>query len=213
MTPPPPDRRGPPQPPPRGGGVPSKLSDSRRGPERPQPPGPPGPPRPPAPPGSGRAPPPRAPEPQHPATQAPRPASRGPAPASQPHKQQGPAGKQQHPKDDPRAAPPAFEIRRGRAKEPGEDDGPEPLGPVVLPRSITQEAEEERLKERFGVDHLPEVQEVNSLVRMTESQGTLGPDRARRRMMLVLLVVLLLVAGAAFVLHKQGMLKGVLGGP
>lgn len=206
MTPPP-DRRGPPPPPPKGGGVPSKLSESRRGPPPPQPQRPPS-----VGPGSARGPARPPADPEHPATQAPRPASQRPAPASHGHKK--PPGKQPLlPKDDPKAGPKAFEIRRGRANPDAVTDEDGPMGPVVLPRSITQEAEEERLKERFGVDHLPEVQEVNSLVRMTESQGTLGPDRARRRLMIVVLLVLLVGGAAGYYAYKQGMLKGVLGGP
>lgn len=122
------------------------------------------------------------------------------------------------PPPDPSPPPPlpqgpkTFEIRRGRAREDDEDDRDAPLGPVVLPRSITQEEEEERLKSRFGVDHLPELQEVNSLVRMTESQGTLGPDRSRRKLMVVVLVVVLALAGGAAVAHSQGLLNGLLGG-
>lgn len=82
---------------------------------------------------------------------------------------------------------------------------------MLLPRSITQEAEEERLKGRFGVDHLPAVKEVNSLVRMTESQGTHGPDRRRGKLVMIVLVLLLLVAGGAYYAHTQGMLAGALG--
>lgn len=83
---------------------------------------------------------------------------------------------------------------------------------MVLPRSITQEAEEERLKGRFGVDRLPEVQEVNSLVRMTESQGTLGPDRSRGKLAVVLVLVVVAVAAGLAYAHKQGLLAGLLGG-
>lgn len=84
---------------------------------------------------------------------------------------------------------------------------------MLLPRSITQEAEEERLKGRFGVDQLPEVQEVNSLVRMTESQGTLGPDRTRRRAKVVVLLLLVAIAGGLAYAHSRGLLAGLLGGP
>jgi hypothetical protein len=81
---------------------------------------------------------------------------------------------------------------------------------VLLPRSITQEAEEERLKERFGVDHLPTVKEVNSLVRLQESQGAQGPDRRRGKLLMFIVVVLLLAAGGAYYAHTQGMLAGLL---
>ncbi|MBX3466168.1 MAG: hypothetical protein KF878_04620 [Planctomycetes bacterium] len=109
------------------------------------------------------------------------------------------------------ARPKAFEIRRGKANPEADAEEREgPLGAVLLPRSITQEAEEERLKERFGVDHLPETQAVNSLVRMTESQGTLGPDRSRRRLLLLVLVLLAGAAGALYFAHERGLLQGLL---
>ncbi|MCO5171074.1 MAG: hypothetical protein M9894_32520 [Planctomycetes bacterium] len=112
------------------------------------------------------------------------------------------------PPEPPR--PKAFEIRRGKANPDEAEEREAPLGAVLLPRSITQEAEEERLKERFGVDHLPEVQAVNSLVRMTESQGTLGPDRARRRLIIVVLLLLAAAAGGAAFAHQRGLLQGLL---
>lgn len=99
-------------------------------------------------------------------------------------------------------APKAFEIRRGRADKEGgvdvsEDD--RPLGPVVLPRSITQEAEEESLKGRFGVEKLPEVAQRNTLVTVADSAGQSGPERTaggKLRLVLVLVVVVAVVAVA-----------------
>lgn len=87
-----------------------------------------------------------------------------------------------------------------------------PLGPVVLPQSITQEAEDERLKKRFGVEYLPEVDKRHNLVGLTQSEGASGPDRARRGAKVFLLLLLLGLAGAGYVAYSQGMLDKLLGG-
>ena len=74
--------------------------------------------------------------------------------------------------NDPRATRgrKTFEIVKGKRPDDEEYvDVNEPLGPVMLPQSMTGEAEEESLKRRFGVEQLPEVDKKHSLLRLTDS--------------------------------------------
>lgn len=104
----------------------------------------------------------------------------------------------------------AFEIRKGRRKEEGDDDDGGPSGPVVLPQSITQEAEDERLRKRFGVEQLPEIDKLHSSVRVTTSEGAFGPDRKRMGLKILFVLFALLIVGAGAYLHQQGALDAFL---
>lgn len=195
---PPPDRPAgsPPRPPSKG--------PAPKGPQNPAS----GPHRPPATPSLGGKrpagagpPPPKGPAPKGPAPKGPPPKGAAPPQGSSGQKGTGRPAQGRPPVQAP--APKAFEIRRGRADKEGgvdvEEDGERPLGPVVLPRSITQEAEEESLKGRFGVEKLPEVGQRNTLVTVADSAGQSGPERTaggKLRLVLVLVVVVAVVAVA-----------------
>ena len=103
------------------------------------------------------------------------------------------------PKPAPRAPDKPFEIRRGRRSSDDEEspEGEEAIGQVVLPRSITQEAEEDSLKRRFGSESLPDITGKAPILQVAQSVGEAGPDRARRGMKVGLVLFLLLLAGAA----------------
>lgn len=182
MAPPPPPDRRPTGPPARPGA----------------PKGPPKAGRPPAPTGgAGRPPPPKGPPPKGAAP-------KGPPPKGAP---KGPPPKKAPPPQAP--APRAFEIRKGeRAGDEAvvEEEEDRPLGQVFLPRSITQEAEDASLKERFGVEHLPDVQQLNTLVKMTDSAGTGGPEHTRGKAMAIVVVLVLVLAGVAVFLKATGRL-------
>lgn len=161
-----------------------------------------GPHRPPATPSlGGKRPAGPGPAPKGPAGPPPKAPAAGPPPKGPPQK--GGTGRPAAGRPPVQApAPKAFEIRRGRADKEGGADVAEddrPLGPVVLPRSITQEAEEESLKGRFGVERLPEVTQRNTLVTVADSAGQSGPERTaggKLRLVLVLVVVVAVVAVA-----------------
>jgi hypothetical protein len=84
---------------------------------------------------------------------------------------------------------------------------------VVLPQSITQEAEKDSLKKRFGTEGLPDFTARDDRVQLRESAGAHGPDRYVRRRVLVVLVLLLLAAGAgaAYVYTQPELRKQLLG--
>lgn len=93
--------------------------------------------------------------------------------------------------------PPAkpFEIRRGRRRADGteeDDDEQAPLGQVVLPRSITQEQEEESLKSRFGVENVPDITHKAPILQLSQSIGEGGPSRTGAKGKLALLLLLFL---------------------
>lgn len=163
-------------------------------------------------PGAPKGPPPKGARPGPPPTGAagrPPPPKGGPPPKGPPPKGPAPKGGARKGPPAPAPAPKAFEIRKGeRASDEAitEDEDDRPLGQVFLPRSITQEAEDASLKERFGVEHLPEVQQLNTLVKMTDSAGTGGPERSRGKALAIVLILLLVGAGVAVFLKATGRL-------
>ena len=109
----------------------------------------------------------------------------------------------------PPAAKP-FEIRRGRAESPEEVVEVHPdelLGPVLLPQSITGGEAEERLKDRFGVDELPEMEQHHARVRVTVSAGTEGPQRMGGiKLLLILLTICGAILGGLYYAQSTGLL-------
>jgi len=82
-----------------------------------------------------------------------------------------------------------------------------PIDQVALPMSITQEAEEDRLRKRFGREALPDRTAAHDKVVLGRSGGATGP-RPMRRWGVTLFVVLLLVGAAVlafFYLESQGL--------
>jgi len=84
---------------------------------------------------------------------------------------------------------------------------------VVLPQSITQEAEGDSLRKRFGTEGLPEFRAHDDRVQLHESAGAHGPDRyVRRRVIYVMLLLLLAAAaGADYVYTQPELRKQILG--
>lgn len=107
----------------------------------------------------------------------------------------------------PRAA--NFEIRKGKRRGEDDVDGEVPIGAVSLPQSITSEEEGQELKNRFGVESLPELDRRHGSVRVTQSRGAGGPDR-RRTGLKVLAVLLVLAAAGLAVAWKMGLLAAYL---
>ena len=108
-----------------------------------------------------------------------------------------------------------FEIRKGRSdSDEGEleDNDDRPIGALALPQSITQEAEDERLRKRFGVEQLPNLDKVHSLVGLTTSEGADGPDRARRGLKIFLLLVIQALAGGGYFAWSEGLLDSIIAG-
>ena len=158
----------------------------RRGPPRRRPP-------------PGRRPPPSGPQARRPGTGRParRPSNQAPPPAPPPQK------------------PKAFEIRKGERSGESEEDLKDvvvPLAGVALPQSITQEEENDRLKERFGVESLPDRVQTHTKVQLHQSAGAGGPDRARKSMVLIALLILLIGGGVlAYFAYQKGGLDQLLG--
>ncbi len=72
---------------------------------------------------------------------------------------------------------------------------------MVLPQSITQEAEDESFRRRFGTEEAIDFERRHNNVHLMQSGGASGPDIRRRGA--AVLVVLLLLAAAAYVVHTQ----------
>ena len=99
-----------------------------------------------------------------------------------------------------------FEIRKGRSESSAELDPVDeaPITSVALPKSITQEAEENKFRDRFGVEGATMGKQRHGNVVLNSSGGTSGPDRARTGMKITLvLVVLGGLAAAGFWLFKN----------
>ena len=115
-------------------------------------------------------------------------------------------------------SPKSFEVRRGRSSSDSADEddssGEIPLSHVVLPQSITQEAEEDSLRRRFDTEHLPTLSPLDDRVQLRESAGARGPDRYRRRRLIVFMVFLLIAAGlgAAYVYQNPELRRQYFGG-
>jgi hypothetical protein len=168
---------------------------------------------------SGRRPPPRQGQRQGPPPGRGRPPGRrpsGPRPAPKKRKQEAGFDLDDVAPDDnaafanrPRAA--SFEIRKGkrRSEDEPEDDDNIPIQAIALPQSITSEEEGNELKDRLGVESLPDLDRRHNSVQVTQSRGASGPDR--RRIGLKVFLVLLILAGiGAAVAWQMGMLEGVL---
>lgn len=110
-----------------------------------------------------------------------------------------PAPARRPPPPKPAPPPKPFEIRRGRrsSDDAEEVDEEAPLGQVVLPRSITQEAEEDSLKRRFNTDFVPDVTGKAPILQVAQSAGEGGPVRMGRQRRLALLFLLIVAAAAA----------------
>jgi len=161
---------------------------------RPPPQGRRGPPRP------GGAPPGRRPPPgrRAPPT-APR---KGPPPGA---RRRGPSGRQEAQPDpnDPTIGrgDKQFVIKKGRRRSDDEPEDDAPLGAVILPKSMTQEAEGENFKKRFGVEQAVDLTQRHGKVQLTDSMGALGPDIKKKG--LAALLFLLLVAVVAYAIHVK----------
>lgn len=116
------------------------------------------------------------------------------------------------PKREPQRPPKresgTFEIRKGRrsgdSSEDLEDDEA-PIEQVVLPQSITQEAEDEQFYLRFGAERSADLRGVSKKVVLAQSAGAGGPDRyiRRRRILIAFVVLLAAVGGAAYLYWPQ----------
>lgn len=103
----------------------------------------------------------------------------------------------------PRAA--SFEIRKGKRRNDDDEDDDVPIGAVALPQSITSSEEGEELKDKFGVESLPELDKRHQSVRVTQSRGALGPDRKRLGVKIALVILVLAAIGGA-VAWKMGLI-------
>lgn len=68
---------------------------------------------------------------------------------------------------------------------------------MVLPRSITQAAEEDSLKRRFNTDSVPDVTGKAPILQVAQSVGESGPNRTGRAGRLALLLLFAFAAVAA----------------
>ncbi|MEZ0230008.1 MAG: hypothetical protein ACAI25_15395, partial [Planctomycetota bacterium] len=91
-----------------------------------------------------------------------------------------------------------------------QDEDDAPIMNVALPRSITQEQEQEDLKARLGRDELIDIDKRNALVKVKETAA--GPTPGRRRSSgLWLLVLVALIAVAAIIADKMHLLDKLKG--
>ncbi|MDC3378990.1 hypothetical protein OAX78_01750 [Planctomycetota bacterium] len=94
----------------------------------------------------------------------------------------------------------AFEIRKGSSGESSAELDPvqeDPITSVALPKSITQEAEENRFRDRFGVEGATMGKQQHGNVVLNSSAGTTGPDRMGGGGKTAIAVLLLLIGAAA----------------
>ncbi len=72
---------------------------------------------------------------------------------------------------------------------------------MILPQSITQEAEDENFKKRFGTEEVIDFEKRHGAVHLMQSAGATGPDIKRKGA--ALLLFLLLLAAGAYAIHVK----------